>query len=382
MAERPYPLRAPCRSRYSSTATRATTTPSRSSSPPATTRSTCARSPPSRATARSRWRPSTRAGLTALAGLEGVPVAAGAAGPRVGELRTAPDIHGETGLDGYDLPPRRGPAGPPAAAIEAMADTLRPPRRSRSRSSPPAHSRTSPRCSRERPEAREAYPRDRADGRLDRARQHDPRRQVQHPRRRRGRRPGVRERSAGHDDRPQPHAPGARDTATIDGPGSAALPGEPARAVAAWMEFFGSRYESVFGIFAPPLHDPCTIALLIDPAVMRRVEHVRRGRDGGPLDARHDRRRPPRPARPAPDARVALELDAPRFWELVIGSLERRGLAARCHRDQVLLLEAGVVRRAAVPLVAERVERLRRTRPRGRSCGACRGRRSSARTAP
>jgi len=40
--------------------------------------------------------------VAALAGLD-VPIAAGAAGPRVGELVTAPDIHGETGLDGHDL---------------------------------------------------------------------------------------------------------------------------------------------------------------------------------------------------------------------------------------------------------------------------------------
>src|SRR5688500_17216365 len=40
--------------------------------------------------------------VAALAGLD-VPIAAGAAGPRAGELVTAPDIHGETGLDGHDL---------------------------------------------------------------------------------------------------------------------------------------------------------------------------------------------------------------------------------------------------------------------------------------
>src|SRR3954464_14271788 len=40
--------------------------------------------------------------VAALAGLS-VPIAAGAAGPRAGELVTAPDIHGETGLDGHDL---------------------------------------------------------------------------------------------------------------------------------------------------------------------------------------------------------------------------------------------------------------------------------------
>ena len=40
--------------------------------------------------------------VAALAGLD-VPIAAGADGPRAGELVTAPDIHGETGLDGHEL---------------------------------------------------------------------------------------------------------------------------------------------------------------------------------------------------------------------------------------------------------------------------------------
>ena len=47
-----------------------------------------------------------------------------------------------------------------------------------------------------------------------------------------------------------------------------ALPGAPAKAVADWMVFFGSRYERVFGRFLSPVHDPCTVALLIDPEVM------------------------------------------------------------------------------------------------------------------
>src|ERR1700759_1784971 len=39
-----------------------------------------------------------------LAGLHDVPVAAGAAGPRRGDLITALDVHGESGLDGAELP--------------------------------------------------------------------------------------------------------------------------------------------------------------------------------------------------------------------------------------------------------------------------------------
>ena len=39
-----------------------------------------------------------------LAGVTDVPVAAGAAGPRRGDLITALDVHGQSGLDGAELP--------------------------------------------------------------------------------------------------------------------------------------------------------------------------------------------------------------------------------------------------------------------------------------
>jgi pyrimidine-specific ribonucleoside hydrolase len=102
-----------------------------------------------------------------------------------------------------------------------------------------------------------------------------------------------------------------------------ALPGAPARAVADWMIFFGSRYERVFGRFSPPVHDPCTVALLIDPDVMTltdtfvAVETEGRWTRGMTVVDLHGR------LGREPNARVALELDAPRFWDLVIGALER-----------------------------------------------------------
>jgi purine nucleosidase/pyrimidine-specific ribonucleoside hydrolase len=92
-------------------------------------------------------------------------------------------------------------------------------------------------------------------------------------------------------------------------------------AVAAWMEFFGSRYERLFGEFAPPVHDPCTLALLIDPDIMRlqetfvAVETEGRWTRGATVVDLHGR------LGREPNARVALEIDAPRFWELVIGAL-------------------------------------------------------------
>ena len=59
-----------------------------------------------------------------FAGLGDVPVAAGADRPLVREPRVADHVHGETGLDGPDLPP---PAGAPATghAVDFLADRLR-----------------------------------------------------------------------------------------------------------------------------------------------------------------------------------------------------------------------------------------------------------------
>jgi purine nucleosidase/pyrimidine-specific ribonucleoside hydrolase len=103
------------------------------------------------------------------------------------------------------------------------------------------------------------------------------------------------------------------------------LPGEPARAVAGWLEFFGSAYERVEGMFAPPVHDPCTVAMLIEPELIRcadsfvAVETEGRWTRGATVADLNGRLGQP------VNARVALELDAPRFWDLVIGALERLG---------------------------------------------------------
>jgi purine nucleosidase/pyrimidine-specific ribonucleoside hydrolase len=89
------------------------------------------------------------------------------------------------------------------------------------------------------------------------------------------------------------------------------------------MLFFGSRYERVYGQFAPPVHDPCTVALLIEPDLMRcqdtfvAVEIEGRWTRGMTVVDLHGR------LGREPNARVALELDVPRFWDLVIGALER-----------------------------------------------------------
>ncbi|MBL3700474.1 nucleoside hydrolase [Leucobacter luti] len=95
---------------------------------------------------------------------------------------------------------------------------------------------------------------------------------------------------------------------------------------AAWMGFFGSSYHRVWDFEAPPVHDPCTIAALIEPelitwvdafvAVELRGEWTR----GATLVDLH-RRYPEH----APNARVAIALDAARYWDLVLGALDDLG---------------------------------------------------------
>jgi purine nucleosidase/pyrimidine-specific ribonucleoside hydrolase len=87
------------------------------------------------------------------------------------------------------------------------------------------------------------------------------------------------------------------------------------------MGFFGSAYQKIYGEFAPPVHDPCTVALLIDPGVMTTVECFvaveteGRWTRGATVVDLHGR------LGLEANARVAMELDAPRFWDLVVGAL-------------------------------------------------------------
>jgi pyrimidine-specific ribonucleoside hydrolase len=257
--------------------------------------------------------------VAALARLD-VPIAAGAAGPRVGELVTAPDIHGESGLDGHDLV-EEAPLDA-RSAIELMAAEIE-----------------------AAPEPLTLVPTGPLTNIADLLEQ----------------RPELKPRiheivlMGGSTERGN-KTPAAEFNIWVDPEAAAvvfesgvpitmiglnlthqalatrevqarirALDTAPAHAVADWMEFFGSRYEAVFGRFAPPVHDPCTVAMLIDPSLMQcvntfvAIETEGRWTRGMTVVDLHGRL-----GREA-NARVALELDAPRFWDLVIGSLEALG---------------------------------------------------------
>lgn len=100
------------------------------------------------------------------------------------------------------------------------------------------------------------------------------------------------------------------------------------RVAAAWMGFFGSSYRAIWEFDAPPVHDPCTVAALIQPdlvgwrrafvAVELRGEWTR----GTTVVDLHDR------YRRSTNAEVALTLDAPGYWDLVLGAIDALGRQA------------------------------------------------------
>jgi pyrimidine-specific ribonucleoside hydrolase len=100
------------------------------------------------------------------------------------------------------------------------------------------------------------------------------------------------------------------------------------RVAAAWMGFFGSSYRAIWEFDAPPVHDPCTVAALIRPdlvgwrrafvAVELRGEWTR----GTTVVDLHDR------YRRSANADVAMTLDAPGYWDLVLGAIDALGRRA------------------------------------------------------
>lgn len=99
----------------------------------------------------------------------------------------------------------------------------------------------------------------------------------------------------------------------------------PARFVLQLMEFFRETYRDQQGFENPPVHDPCAVAYLIDPSVVETVRAPIAIEMHGELTLGMtvaDRRAP------APeDCRTsyATRLDHGRFWDLVADALERIG---------------------------------------------------------
>jgi inosine-uridine nucleoside N-ribohydrolase len=87
------------------------------------------------------------------------------------------------------------------------------------------------------------------------------------------------------------------------------------------LEFFADTYLQVFGFPAPPVHDPCAVARVIDPTLLRaKPMHVDIELRGEHTTGRTVCDLYGSTGQPA-NAEVGLELDVPRFWDLLIDTL-------------------------------------------------------------
>lgn len=87
------------------------------------------------------------------------------------------------------------------------------------------------------------------------------------------------------------------------------------------LDFFGATYRNVFGFPAPPVHDPCAVAAVIDPTMLSthnmRVEIETKGKwtSGRTVCDVYGK------SGEEPNACVGYALDTVHFWEMLIGTL-------------------------------------------------------------
>jgi inosine-uridine nucleoside N-ribohydrolase len=244
-----------------------------------------------------------------LAGATDVPVAAGAAGPRRGDLITALEVHGESGLDGAELP-EPAMALDPREAIELMADR-----------GPATVVATGPLTN--------------VAALLERTPQTVQEIVWMGGSTERGNTRPYAEFNALVDPEAAEIVFSSGVPLTMVGLNlthqAQATPavvdrlravGSPAaQAVIGWLSFFADTYRTVYGFAGPPVHDACAVALLIDPSLVRSVdvfvaiETEGRWTRGATVVDLHGRL-----GRPA-NARVAMELDVTRFWDLVVEAI-------------------------------------------------------------
>lgn len=101
----------------------------------------------------------------------------------------------------------------------------------------------------------------------------------------------------------------------------AALNSKPGQFVVELLKFFGKMYKQAQGFDAPPVHDACAVAYVIDPSLIE-VQQVPVNIE---LTGTHtlgmtvaDFRYPPKQC----NTWVAKKLDKDRFWDLVIRSIQ------------------------------------------------------------
>jgi inosine-uridine nucleoside N-ribohydrolase len=259
-----------------------------------------------------------------LARIRDVPIAAGAAGPLKGELHTAADVHGESGLDGPDLPDPDIELDP-RPAVELMADVLR------DADEPLTLVPTGPLTNVANLLASAPDVREKIAGIV-----------WMGGARGRGNRTPYAEFNAWVDPEAAEIVVASGVPFTLVGlqltHNALATPevverirnvgGQLAGVAADWLGYFSSTYRRIWG-FDAPLHDPCALALALDPTLATfeqaflAIETQGRWTRGATVVDPFGRLGQP------PNVRVALELDVERFWSMLVGAIGAVGAPAR-----------------------------------------------------
>lgn len=99
----------------------------------------------------------------------------------------------------------------------------------------------------------------------------------------------------------------------------------PAKFVRELMDFFAQAYQDHQGFDFPPVHDPCAVAYVIDPTIVSTVKVPVDIELRGTLTLGMTVADFRAPAPPDCNTSVAVDLDHGRFWDLVTDALERIG---------------------------------------------------------
>jgi purine nucleosidase len=99
----------------------------------------------------------------------------------------------------------------------------------------------------------------------------------------------------------------------------------PARFVLELLEFFAESYRDAQGFDFPPVHDPCAVALVIDPSVMKVVRVPLDVELTGTLTLGMTVADFRAAAPETCNTFAATDLDHAKFWALIVDALERIG---------------------------------------------------------
>lgn len=103
----------------------------------------------------------------------------------------------------------------------------------------------------------------------------------------------------------------------------AAVPGSLSQFTLGLFTFFRKAYQDAQGFDFPPVHDPCTLAYLIDPTIVETVKVPVDVELNGSLTTGMTVADFRAPAPEDCHTKVATRLDAPGFWGLVVDAIDR-----------------------------------------------------------